>query len=131
MRAILISMAILPMSGPMLAQQRKQAIPVQRTFVPDEPLVCTAFNGMAARLDAVYRAEEISKSEYDEGMKKYRDGTQEEGVDYFILEKDKYQRISQQRDKLAEFIRRYAVQGGPGQLDPSSTEAVTESEQLQ
>src|SRR2546426_8596345 len=87
MRAILISVAILLMSGPMLAQQRKQAIPVKRTFVPDEPLVCTAFNGMAARLDAVYRAEEISKTEYDEGMKKYKDGTQEEGVDISSLRK--------------------------------------------
>src|SRR2546427_8836192 len=114
MRAILISVAILLMSGPMLAQQRKQAITVQRTFVPDEPLVCTAFNGMAARLDAVYRAEEISKTEYDEGMKKYKDGTQEEGVYYFIVEKDKYQRISQQRDKLAEFIRWYVVADGRG-----------------
>src|SRR5712692_7575578 len=99
------------MSGPMLAQQRKPAIPVQRTFVPDEPLVCTAFNGMAARLDAVYKTEEISKSEYDEGMKKYRDGTQEESVDYFFVGKDKYQRVSQQQDKLAEFIRWYAVEG--------------------
>src|SRR3989454_2608236 len=122
MRAILISVAILLMSGPMLAQQRKQAISVQRTFVPDEPLVCTAFNGMAARLDAVYRAEEISKTEYDEGMKKYKDGTQEEGVDYFIVEKDKYQRISQQRDKLAEFIRWYVVEGGRGPLDKAHTE---------
>ena len=122
MRAILISVAILLMSGPILAQQRKQAISVQRTFVPDEPLVCTAFNGMAARLDAVYRAEEISKTEYDEGMKKYKDGTQEEGVYYFIVEKDKYQRISQQRDKLAEFIRWYVVGGGRGQLDTANTE---------
>src|SRR2546428_12994626 len=121
MRAILISVAILLMSGPMLAQQRKQAIPVQRTFVPDEPLVCTAFNGMAARLDAVYRAEEISKSEYDEGMKKYRDGTQEEGVDYFILEKDKYQRISQQRDKPARFIPWYEVGGGRGDMEQGHT----------
>src|SRR2546427_6743897 len=121
MRATLISVAILLMSGPMLAQQRKQAIPVQRTFVPDEPLVCTAFNGMAARLDAVYRAEEISKSEYDEGMKKYRDSTQEEGVDYFIVEKDKYQRISQQRDKLAEFIRWYVVAGGTGGMGTNQT----------
>src|SRR5437879_13734869 len=114
MRAILISVAILLMSGPMLAQQRKQAIPVQRTFVPDEPLVCTAFNGMAARLDAVYKAEEISKSEYEEGVKKYRDGTQEESVDYFMVEKEKYQRISQQPEKLAAFIRWYAVEGRRG-----------------
>ncbi len=111
MRAILFSLAILLLSGPLPAQQRKQAIPVQRTFVPDEPLVCTAFNGMAARLDAIYKTEEISKSEYDEGVKKYRDGAQEDGVDYFIVEKDKYQRVSQQRDKLAEFIRWYAVEG--------------------
>src|SRR5712692_6904457 len=114
------------MSGPMLAQQRKPAIPVQRTFVPDEPLVCTAFNGMAARLDAIYKTEEISKSEYDEGVKKYRDGAQEEGVDYFIVEKDKYQRISLQRDKLAEFIRWYVVQGGRGQLSAADTQCNTE-----
>jgi len=126
MRAILFSLAILLLSGPLLAQQRKQAIPVQRTFVPDEPLVCTAFNGMAARLDAIYKTEEISKSEYDEGIKKYRDGAQEDGVDYFIVEKDKYQRISQQRDKLAEFIRWYVVQGGRGQLETANTECSIE-----
>lgn len=126
MRVILISVAILLMSGPMPAQQRKQAAPVQRTFVPDEPLVCTAFDGMAARLDAVYGIEEISKSEYDEGMKKYRDGTQEEGVDYFMVEKDKYQRISQRQDKLAEFIRWYAVEGGRGQMSTADTECSIE-----
>jgi hypothetical protein len=122
MKAILISVAILFMSGPMPAQQRKQPIPVQRTFVPDEPLVCTAFDGMAARLDAVYRIEEISKSEYDEGMKKYREGTQEEGVDYFMVEKDKYQRISQRPDKLAEFVRWYVVEGGRGQMSTADAE---------
>src|SRR2546428_9585350 len=84
MRAILIAVAISLMSGPMLAQQRKQAVPVQRTFVPDEPLPCVAFNKMATRLDAVYKTEEISRTGYDEGMKKYKNGTQEEGVDYFI-----------------------------------------------
>src|SRR5260370_3370966 len=110
----------------MPAQQRKQAIPVQRTFVPDEPLVCTAFDAMAARLDAVYKTEEISKREYDEGVKKYRDSAQEEGVDYFIVEKDKYQRISQQRDKLADFIRWYVVQGGRGQLETANTECSIE-----
>src|SRR5258708_23060952 len=76
---------------------------------------------MAARLDAIYKTEEISKSEYDEGIKKYRDGAQEDGVDYFIVEKDKYQRISQQRDKLAEFIRWYVGQGGRGQLGAANT----------
>ncbi len=125
MRAILISVAILFMSGPMLAQQRKPPI-VQRTFVPDEPLPCVAFNRMATRLDTVYRIDEISKTEYDEGMKKYRDGTQEEGVDYFIAGKDKYQRISLQRDKLAEFIRWYAVEGGRGQMSTADTQCSTE-----
>ena len=126
MRAILISVAILLMSGPMLAQQRKQAIPVQRTFVPDEPQPCIEFDRMAARLDAVYKTEEISKPDYDEAMKKYRDGTQEEGVDYFIGGKDKYQRISLQRDKLAEFIRWYAVEGGRGQMGIANTHCTTE-----
>jgi len=88
-----------PDAGP----QRKQSAIVQRTFVPDEPLPCIAFNRMATRLDAVYKIDEISKSEYDEGMRKYRNGTLEEDVDYFIGGKDKYQRISLQRDKLAEF----------------------------
>src|SRR5258708_3420456 len=114
------------MSGPMSAQQKKQAMPVQRTFVPDEPLVCTAFNGMAARLDAVYKTEEISKNEYDEGVKTYRTGPQEEGVAYFIVEKDKYQRISQRRDKLAEFIRWYVAEGGRGQLETANTECSIE-----
>src|SRR5258708_8152490 len=114
------------MSGSMPAQQRKQAIPVQRTLAPDEPLVCTAFDAMAARLDAVYKTEEISRSEYDEGVKKYRDSAQEEGVDYFIVEKDKYQRISQQRDKLADFIRWYVVQGGRGELETANTECSIE-----
>src|SRR5260370_26767418 len=89
MRAILISVAILFTSGPMLAQQRKQPPTVPRTFVPYEPQPCIEFDRMAARLDAVYKTEEISKTEYDEGMKKYRDGTQEEGVDYFIGGKGK------------------------------------------
>jgi len=114
------------MSGPMLAQQRKQAIPVQRTFVPDEPQPCIEFDRMAARLDAVYKTEEISKPDYDEAMKKYRDGTQEEGVDYFIGGKDKYQRISLQRDKLAEFIRWYAVEGGRGQMGIANTHCTIE-----
>ena len=98
MRAIPISVAILFMSGPMLAQQRRQPTPVPRTIVLDEPQPCAAFNRMAARLDAVYKTEEISKTEYDEGMKKYKDGTQVEGVDYFIGGKDKYQRILLQPD---------------------------------
>jgi hypothetical protein len=126
MRAILISVAILLMCGSILAQQRKQAAIVQRTFVPNEPLPCIAFNRMATRLDAVYKTEEISKIEYDEGMKKYKNGTQEGGVDYLIGGKDKYQRVSLQRDKLAEFIRWYAVEGGRGQMDAANTQCSTE-----
>ncbi len=126
MRAILISVAILVLSGPMLAQQRKQTVPVQRTFVPNEPLPCVAFDGMATRLDVVYKTEEIVKSEYDEGMKKYRDGRQDEGVDYFVAGKDKYQRISLQRDKLAEFIRWYAVEGGRGQMSAADSQCSIE-----
>jgi hypothetical protein len=126
MRAILISVAILFMSGPMLAQQTRQPAPVPRTFVPDEPLPCIAFNRMAARLDVVYQAEEISKTEYDKGMKRYGDGTQEEGVDYFTGGKDKYQRISLRQDKRAEFIRWYVVEGGRGQLDTANTQCNTE-----
>ena len=126
MRAILISVAILFMSGAMPAQQRKQAAPVQRTFVPNEPLPCVAFNQMADRLDAVYRTEEISKTEYDKGMKKYRDGTQVEGVDYFMGGKDKYQRVFLVWNKLAEFIRWYAVEGGRGQMSAADTQCSTE-----
>ena len=122
MRAILISVAILFMSGPMLAQQRRQPAPVPRTFVPNEPLPCVAFNGMAARFDAVYKIEDISKTEYDEGMKKYMDGTQVEGVDYFMREKDKYKRISLQLDKRADFIRWYAVEGGRSQMATANTQ---------
>jgi hypothetical protein len=130
-RAILISVAILLLSGPIAAQQRKQGIPVQRTFIPDEPLVCTAFDAMAARLDAVYSTEEISKSEYEEGIKKNLDGAQEDGVNYFMAEKDKYQRISQRPAKLAEFIRWYAVEGGRGQLDIANMECSTELSEKQ
>jgi len=126
MRAILISVAILFMCGPMPAQQRKQSAIVQRTFVPDEPLPCIAFNRMATRLDAVYKIEDVSKTDYDEGMRKYKNGTLEEGVDYVIGGKDKYQRISLQRDKLAEFIRWYAVDGGRGQMDAANTQCSTE-----
>ena len=126
MRAVLISVAILLMCGPMLAQQRRRPTIVQRTFVPKEPLPCIAFNRMAARLDAVYKTEEISKADYDEGMKKYMTGTQVEGVDYFIVEKDKYQRIVLQQDKLAEFIRWYVVEGGRGQMDAANTQCTTE-----
>ncbi len=126
MRAVLISVAMLFMSGAMLAQQRKQAAPVQRTFVPNEPLPCVAFNQMADRLDAVYKTEEISKTEYDKGMKKYRDGTQAEGVDYFMSGKDKYQRVFLLWNKLAEFIRWYAVEGGRGQMSAADTQCSTE-----
>jgi hypothetical protein len=129
MRAILISVAILLMAGPMLAQQRRLPTPVQRTFVPEEPLPCVAFNRMAIRLDAVYRIEQINKSDYDEGMKKYKDGTPEEGVDYFAAGKDKYQRISVQPDKLAEFIRWYAVDGGRGQMSAADAQCSTELEE--
>ncbi len=126
MRAILISVAILVMSGPMLAQQRRQPTIVERTFVPDEPLPCVAFNRMATRLDAVYQTEEITKAEYDEGMKKYMGGTPEEGVDYFIGEKGKYQRISLLRDKLAEFIRWYVAEGGRGQMSTADSQCSVE-----
>jgi hypothetical protein len=126
MRAILISVAILLVSGPMPAQQRRVPTPVPRTFVPAEPLPCVAFNRMADRLDAVYRTEEISKTEYDEGMKKYRDGTQVEGVDYFMGATDKYQRAVLQRDKRAEFIRWYVVEGGRGQMSTADTQCSTE-----
>jgi hypothetical protein len=81
---------------------------------------------MATRLDAVYRTEEISKTDYDQGMKKYMNGTQEDGVDYFIVEKDKYQKVSLQGDKLAEFIRWYVVEGGRGQMDAANTQCTTE-----
>jgi len=126
MRAVLISVAILLMCGPVPAQQRRRPTIVQRTFVPKEPLPCIAFNQMAGRLDAVYRMEEISKADYDQGIKKYMNGAQEEGVDYVIAEKDKYQRISLQRDKLAEFIRWYVVEGGRGQMDAANTQCTTE-----
>src|SRR5437879_11434145 len=125
MREILISVAILFMCGPMPAKQRKQSAIVQRTFVPDEPLPCIAFNRMATRLDAVYKIEDVSKTDYDEGMRKYKNGTLEEGVDYVISGKDKYQRISLQRDKLAEFIRWYAVEGARGQVDAANTQCCT------
>jgi hypothetical protein len=110
----------------MLAQQKRLPAIVERTFVPKEPLPCAAFNQMAARLDAVYKTEEISKAEYDEGMRKYRAGTQEEGVDYFMGGKDKYQRISLQRDKLAEFIRWYVAEGGRGQMSTADAQCSTE-----
>jgi len=126
MRAILTSVAILFMSGAILAQERRLPTIVQRTFVPDEPVPCLAFNRMAARLDAVYKTEEISKSDYDEGMKKYKDGRQVEGVDYFVSGKDKYQRIFLQLDKRAEFIRWYVVEGGRGQMSTADSQCSIE-----
>jgi hypothetical protein len=126
MKAILISVAILLISGPMLAQQRRPPAIVQRTFVPAEPLPCVAFDRMAARLDAVYRTEEINKADYDEGMKRYKDRTQEDGVDYFAVGNNKYQRISLLPDKLAEFIRWYAVDGGRGQFSAADDQCSTE-----
>jgi len=125
MRAVLLSVAVLFLCGPLPAQQRQPA-PVPRTFVPNEPLPCTAFNGLAARLDAVYRVEEITKIDYDEGMRRYRDGTQIDGVDYFKSDKDKYQRMTLQLDKRAEFIRWYAVEGGRAQLAAANTQCNTE-----
>jgi hypothetical protein len=126
MRAILISVAILLMPGTLLAQQRRLPTPVPRTFVPAEPLPCVAFDRMAARLDAVYQIEEISKADYDEGMKRYRDRTQEEGVDYFAVGNNRYQRISLLPAKLAEFIRWYAVDGGRGQFSAADDQCSTE-----
>lgn len=126
MRAILISMAILLLSGPVLAQQRKPSPPVQRTFVPKEPLPCIAFDQMASRLDAVYKVEEITKTGYDEGMRKNKEGTPEAGVDYFVDENSKYRRISLQPGNLAEFIRWYVVEGGRGQMDAANTQCTTE-----
>lgn len=131
MRVILIVVAIFFVSDSMLAQQRKQPT-VSRTVVPYEPQPCIEFNRMAARLDAVYKIEEISKTEYDEGMKKYGDGTSVEGVDYFIgertliAEKAKYQRVSLQRDKLAEFIRWYGAAGGRRQMGIANAHCNTE-----
>lgn len=125
MRAILIAVAILSMSDSMLAQQRKRPT-VSRTVVPYEPQPCIEFNRMAARLDAVYRIEEISKTEYDDGIKKYGDGTSVEGVDYFIGERGKYQSVSLQRDKLAEFIRWYATAGGRRQMGIANAHCNTE-----
>jgi hypothetical protein len=77
-------------------------------------------------LDAVYKIEQISKSDYDEGVKKSMHGAQEEGVDYLVPEKDKYQRVSIQRDKLADFIRWYAVEGGRGQMLTADAQCTTE-----
>jgi hypothetical protein len=125
-KAVLIFMTILFMCGAVPAQQRRRPTIVQRTFVPKEPLPCVAFNQMATRLDAVYKIEEISKADYDEGMKRYMNGTQIEGVDYFTAEKDKYQRIILQLDKLGEFIRWYMVEGGRGQMDAANTQCTTE-----
>lgn len=125
MRVILIAVAILFASDSMLAQQRKQPT-VSRTVVPYEPQPCIEFNRMAARLDAVYRIEEISKTEYDDGIKKYGDGTSVEGVDYFIGERGKYQSVSLQRDKLAEFIRWYATAGGRRQMGIANAHCNTE-----
>ncbi|HYL85272.1 MAG TPA: hypothetical protein VE263_13635 [Candidatus Angelobacter sp.] len=122
MRAMLIFVAVLFLSGALPAQQRRPPAPVPRTFVPDEPLPCAAFNRMAARLDAVYRVEDISKAEYEQGMKKYRDGTQVEGVDYFMPEKDKYQRTILQLDQRTEFIRWYAAEGGRSQMATANTQ---------
>src|SRR5260370_17495941 len=59
-------------------------------------------------------------------MKKYMDGAQEESVHYFFGGKDKYQRISLQPDKLAEFIRWYAVDGGRGQMSAADDQCSTE-----
>src|SRR5258708_20306545 len=115
MRAILFCLAVLFLSEPMLAQQRRQPAPVPRTFVAKEPLPCVAFNSMAARLDAVYRIEDISQSEYDEGLKKYIAGTQADGVDYFASEKNKYQKMILQLDNTAKFIRCYAAPKAPSQ----------------
>jgi len=126
MRAILTSVAILFMSGAILAQERRLPTIVQRTFVPDEPVPCIAFNRMAARLDAVYKTEEISKSDYDEGLKNYKDGRQVEDVDYFMSGKDKYQRIFLQWDKRAEFIRWYVVEGGRGQMSTADSQCSIE-----
>lgn len=123
---MLIAVVILVSSGQVLAQQRIPPVPVQRTFVPDEPLPCVAFNRMAARLDAVYRIEEISKADYDEGTKKTTSRMEEDGVNYVAAAKDKYQKISFLPDKRAEFIRWYAAEGGRGQFVTANTQCATE-----
>ncbi|HUC53363.1 MAG TPA: hypothetical protein VMR90_04920 [Candidatus Cybelea sp.] len=119
------------MPGLALAQQKRLPAVIERTFVPDEPLPCVAFNRMAARLDVVYKTEQISKAEYDEGMKKYKDASPEEGVDYFMSAKNEYQRVSLQHDKLAEFIRWYVIEGGRGQMNSADTQCSTELEERQ
>ena len=125
----LASAIVLFATSPMLGQQKKEATTAPKSFAPDEPQSCVEFDRMAARLNAVNKTEEISKTEYDEGVKKYRDGTQVEGVDYFIVtedQMDKYQRISLQRDKRAEFIRWYAVEGGRGQMGTANMKCTSE-----
>jgi hypothetical protein len=118
------------MSGSMPAQQRKQP-PVSRTFVPDEPQPCIEFDRMAARLDAVYIVQEISKAEYDEGVKRYGTGTAVEAVDYFIGEKGKYLKASLQRDQLADFIRWYATAGGRLQMSVANANCNTEMSEME
>ena len=126
MRAIAIAVVVLVSSGPILAQQKIPPVPVQRTFIPDEPLPCVAFNRMAARLDAVYRIEEISKADYEQGTKKNTDSIEGDGVNYFAAGNDKYQKISFLPGKRAEFIRWYAVEGGRGQFVTANTQCATE-----
>jgi len=87
---------------------------VQRTFVPNER--CRASHLIkCGSLDAVYKTEEISKTETTRNEKD-RDGTQAEGVDYFMAEKDKLPKsFSSCGTSSPEFIRWYAVEGGRGQ----------------
>lgn len=122
MRVILISIAILFTCSPMLAQQSQQEIPVPRTFIPDEPQPCREFDRMASRLDAVYKTEEISKEEYDQGIRRNGDGAQAESGGYFVVDKNKYRRVSLLPDKRAEFIRWYAVEGGRGQMSVATAQ---------
>jgi len=63
MRAILTSVASLFVSGAIPAQERRVPTIVQRTVVTDDPLPCIAFNRMAARLDAVHKTQQTSKSD--------------------------------------------------------------------
>src|SRR5258708_23190285 len=102
------------MSGRVVDKKIRDPVIVKRTFVPAEPLPCVAFNRMAARFDAVYGTEEISKTEYDEGMKKYKDGSQVEGVDYFIGGKKKKQKIIFQQGNITRFISFVLAEGRAG-----------------
>jgi len=106
---------------------------VQRTFVSRTSRWCARrFNGNGPRdWTRVYKTEEINKSEYDEGMKKYRDGNTGRGawIIFFVGKRQIPKGFLNSRTSSLSSFAGTPVEGGRGQLDTANTECNIELEE--